>query len=430
MKIWKFLALWLALFLLVGKVNSNLEGTEDEENDAEVTESSDNPEADSEENAELGVSIEGLNDEEQDEKKFNNPVLGKEEDLPNAINFENDSESEHMANFKKISEDLKVYQDEYSTCISEIPDDDYTDEKIDACVGKNFIKVVLDIKYETLKVMARADTKIRKYFIHSCYEPAGTIEEFSVGCDFMERDTLDFMWNGLDFVDLLEINKDKYLNEYGKIPREDFKEVTLMLTEFSKQFFELLDEIDSHKEVTIMKLKNHIDDRTKLILEEAKLHPEIPQPSNVSHTIQINERLIQNTDVLDPLTDNGDRLKNRVMKQLPGNEKEDTKNESELRKTKSSNIQQTDISKYHYDHTNLPKRALDSRSKTAEVKNRNYTPTSKYSNLSHRRASSATGRLQPALLNHLTKMMRAQGSIPFKNVHRPEFLKEMHKKAI
>lgn len=90
------------------------------------------------------------------------------------------------------------------------------------CVGKNFIKVVLDIKYVTLKIMARADTKIRKYFIDLCYTPAGTVEEFSVGCDLMERDTLDMLWNGLDFVELLEINKDKYLIEYAKIPEDTF----------------------------------------------------------------------------------------------------------------------------------------------------------------------------------------------------------------
>ena len=33
-------------------------------------------------------------------------------------------------------------------------------------------------------------------------------------------------------------------------------------TVFSEEFFELLDEIDNHKEVTLLRIKNLIDDRT------------------------------------------------------------------------------------------------------------------------------------------------------------------------
>lgn len=217
--------------------------------------------------------------------------LGGQEPGQSTIAFENNSEEEHMRNLIKVSEDLKVYEDEYSACIKEIPDEEYCEDKIDECVGKNFIKVVLDIKYETLKTMARADTKIRKIFISNCYEEAGTNEEFSVGCDNMERDTLDLTWNGLDFVQLLEINRDKYLIEYGKMPAENFKKTIDALTELSKELFQILDEIDAHKEVTILRLKTLIDDRTKLLLEEAKLHPDLIKPATIHHTIEITEQI-------------------------------------------------------------------------------------------------------------------------------------------
>lgn len=131
--------------------------------------------------------------------------------------------------------------------------------------------------------MARADTKVRKFFINDCYTPAGTVEEFSVGCDLMERDTLDMLWNGLDFVELLDINKDKYLIEYAKIPEDNFKILIDELKDFGKEFFELLDEIDSHKEVTILRLKTFIDDRTKIILEDAQNHPDNIEPSMIEH---------------------------------------------------------------------------------------------------------------------------------------------------
>ena len=213
------------------------------------------------------------------------------EELPEAVNFVDNSEEEHMRNFRKISADLKVYEEEYATCIKEIADEEYTEEKVEECIGSNFIKVVLDIKYETLKVMARADTRVRKFFVEHCYVPAGEVEEFSVGCDHMERDTLDMLWNGIDFVSLLELNRDKYLIEYGKVPEENYKAVMDELTDFSKEFFELLDEVDSHKEVTILRLKTLIDDRTKLLLEDAKLHPDNIRPATIHHQIEISEQI-------------------------------------------------------------------------------------------------------------------------------------------
>ena len=226
------------------------------------------------------------------------PVVGQHHDSPNMIAFNDDSETEHMRNFKKISSDLKIYEEEYSECIKEIPMENYTEDKIDECIGANFIKVVLDIKYETLKIISRGDMKVRKFFIEHCYVPAGINEIFSMACDLMERDTLDMMWNGLDFVELLEMNKLKYIQEYGKIPYTNFKDIIELLDNFSKEFFELLDEVDSHKEVTILRLKTLIDDRTKLIIEEAKKHPDTIIPARIKHHIEITES-IQNNNYID-----------------------------------------------------------------------------------------------------------------------------------
>ena len=214
-------------------------------------------------------------------------------ELPH-VKFENGEEEEKTENYKKISEDLAVFEEEYSNCIKEIEDEEYTQEKIDECVGRNFIKVVLDIKYITLKIMAKLDTKMRRMFISECYDPAGVIEEFSVGCDVLEKDVLDMMWNGLEFVELVEINKEKYLFEYGKIPNDNFRSLFVQLELLSKEFFELLDEVDSHKEVIILRLKTLIDDRTKLILEKANEQEDFiraPQ-SGIHHTIEITETMV------------------------------------------------------------------------------------------------------------------------------------------
>lgn len=231
----------------------------------------------------------------EDEGDESDEGLGEEDHHKNAkigIEFEQNDEIERTRNYKKISEDLAVYEEEYSKCIKDVPDEEYTQEKVDECVGRNFIKVVLDIKYVTLKVMARLDTKVRKTFIRDCYEHAGVVEEFSEGCDVMERDVIDMLWNGLEFVELVEINKEKYLFEYGKIPNDTFRTLFGELEVLSKEFFDLLDEIDSHKEVIILRLKTLIDDRTKVIKEQEEEGEEVVGQEGVHHTIEIIETMI------------------------------------------------------------------------------------------------------------------------------------------
>ncbi len=120
--------------------------------------------------------------------------------------MEEDTELEHMENFKRIASDLKVYEDEYGDCIRNIEEIEFTNSTIEACVGKNLIKIIVDIKYETMKIISRADTKMREFFIDFCYIDAGEDEEFSASCDIMERDALDLLWYGLNFIELLRLN--------------------------------------------------------------------------------------------------------------------------------------------------------------------------------------------------------------------------------
>lgn len=416
MKFWKLLALLVVASMLMHNVAAQDE--DDDGNDSEAqsqVESETNEET--KEDEQTSVRVEGLPDDEQEEEAL--PHLGDEEDLPGAVVFDGDTEEDRMENFRKISEDLKVYEEQYKKCVDDIPDDNYTDEQIDECVGKNFIKVVLDIKYETLKVMSRADTTIRKFFITSCYTPAGTIEEFSVGCDYMERDALDFMWNGLDFVELLEINKSKYLNEYGKIPREDYKQVIDLLTDFAKIFFELLDEIDSHKEITIRKLKTHIDDRSKIIIEEAKLNPDLPQPSNVSHTIQIEEKIINSQSV-----ESNDDLNNRRMRQVEQQSTKPAIANRMVRQTKSTSETHSTFSKARPAQGYVSRTSFDQKIVDRQNKSRGYNPyASKLANLASQGIGMGRKAVISQRLGSMNPFMRAQGKIPFKNIHTRQYSK-------
>lgn len=213
------------------------------------------------------------------------------------VSFKDNSDIEHMRNFQAISGDLKAYETEYLDCVKEIEDADFSEDRVDQCVGHNFVKVLVDIKYVTMKTMSQGDSKVREIFVEECYTHAFHDEEFLAGCDVMERDVLNMLWTGLSFVEILEINSDKYIYEYGRVPLEVWHSLVGKLNAFSKEFFELIDEIDSHKEVTILRLKNYIDDRIKMIAEAEGETPDVmPEPHEVTHTLEVTEETLLDAD--------------------------------------------------------------------------------------------------------------------------------------
>ena len=74
----------------------------------------------------------------------------------------------------------------------------------------------------------------------------------------------------MHFEELVHANNLKYTENEGEMPKPLFKHIRENLIAFATEFFELVDEVHNHKEVTILRLKTLIDDRTKLIVAEAR----------------------------------------------------------------------------------------------------------------------------------------------------------------
>ena len=235
--------------------NSDEDKSEEENSDNGSSESSSSPSSSSESSSES---------EESEESESEESSSTEEEDEVPKVEFKKLNNFEHLRNFRAISGNLKAYEEEYLDCLAEVPTPDFNAEAIDECVGRNFVKVLIDIKYVTMKTMAVGDSKAREYFIKGCFDHAVDNEEFLTGCDILERDVLNMLWTGLTFVEIVEANKDKYLSEYAKIPEAVFEDLWDEIKPFAHDFFELLDEIDAHKEVTVVRLKNYIDDRYKM----------------------------------------------------------------------------------------------------------------------------------------------------------------------
>lgn len=80
------------------------------------------------------------------------------------------------------------------------------------------------------------------------------------------------------------------MNVEAEMENEAFIRILEQIENFAAEFFELLDEVDSHKEVTLLRIKTLIDDRTKAIVQEAKLSPEI-QNKIINHQIEITQTI-------------------------------------------------------------------------------------------------------------------------------------------
>lgn len=75
-----------------------------------------------------------------------------------------------------------------------------------------------------------------------------------------------------------------------------YLELNEVFSNFAVEFFELMDEVDSHKEVTILRLKEYIDDRTRNIIHEQKRNPpEKPQHNILTHTVEIKQ-IVENAN--------------------------------------------------------------------------------------------------------------------------------------
>ena len=207
------------------------------------------------------------------------------------IQLEAEDDREHIKNFKKISEDLMEIQEAYEQCIDDIHDNDFSEISVNECLGKDFIYVLNDIAYERKKIISRADSKIRKHMIEECYEVAGRDEIMSNGCDLMERDLLDLLWSELNFSGLVEYNKHKYLFEFGEVPVKTFDKLIEIFSKLEEELDELITEIYDHNDVTIIKLKKHVDERTRKVIAMAQESYENPQPKLFKHVIEIQEKI-------------------------------------------------------------------------------------------------------------------------------------------
>lgn len=329
------------------------------------------------------------------------------------ISFEVNTEAERMQNYRRITYDLKVYEGEYTTCITEIASDAYSQEAIDACTGRDLIKVALDIKYVTMRTMSKMDTKIRGIFVENCFKPYLEDELVVNGCDVMERDALNLMWAGLHFYQIIEANKQKYLFEYSHVPFDVYENLLGRLTEVGGEFFELLNEIDNHKEVTILRIKTLINDRWKLVRDDRDSAG--PITPKISHVIEIEQPVdprpapefeIENQHISQFDTEGGFG----VPLDLPAGDELYQSEAIGERKLGSR------LTPEQQDQRHSSRRIFNAHGKYAGL----HVPASEGRPFGQAKFAKNPA-LRMSLVNRLSGTERAQGQVQFKNIHTPHY---------
>lgn len=200
-----------------------------------------------------------IHDEEEDAKK--------EYGL---FDLQSDSEKEHLLNFKKVSSDFKIFEDKKIGCLEKIPQEAWVLRELVICVGKNFSRIKNDMQYEKRKLLARAESRVRRVMAEQCYSEAGLDLNQSRACDLMEKDMLELLWNEMNYPALLKFHKEKYTFTHGKLAHDKFDKYMEFFVELHRRDSELLEEMTNHGEVALINIKRYIDDLTEHYAEEAK----------------------------------------------------------------------------------------------------------------------------------------------------------------
>jgi hypothetical protein len=127
--------------------------------------------------------------------------------------------------------------------------------------------------------------------ITHCYEEAGENVILSDACDLFEKDLTKLLWNELNAYELMVFNKEKYTFTYEKMQEETFHILVDNLRVIYDELSDLIDEVDAHRDVMVVRIKGHVDDRTNHIVGEAKAFADNPEPRMQKYNIEVTETI-------------------------------------------------------------------------------------------------------------------------------------------
>jgi len=210
------------------------------------------------------------------------------------ITLNSHNEMERLKNFKAISKDMKVFEAGYRDCLEKIPSLIWSETEIEKCVGPDFTQIVNDINYERAKIKDRAAIKLREIIIKDCYEKAGRDEIQSDACDLFERELIKLLWDQMEIYKMMVFNRDKYMFVYGRMSADTFDDMMLKIKPVNDELSQLIDEVEAHRDLVVVKIKEYVDDRTKSIVQLADYNKRNDIKAIKSYDVHITQTIKDN----------------------------------------------------------------------------------------------------------------------------------------
>jgi hypothetical protein len=202
--------------------------------------------------------------------------------------------------FQEISRDYRKMQKDYEKCLDDLEDIDYTQQGIKNCIGVGYSIVVNRANFEKKKLIGKYDLEVREFLFKECYQAAGQNEDWASGCDSLQKDIMDFLWYEMNFNDIINFHRDKYIIHNGRIPIDVFDSIMYQIDKIYKRLFDLLNEVDAHQDLLIIELKTYVDKRTQEVKKKILLHNAKPKLKFSKKVITIKTLLNNPAKVVDP----------------------------------------------------------------------------------------------------------------------------------
>ena len=114
---------------------------------------------------------------------------------------------------------------------------------------------------------------IRKYMIKGCYQPASRSKvmiEFEDGCDCLERDVLDLLWQEHNFHQVIQVNNILYTQIKGQLSLDHFYEIVSYIKINYENLQDIYESIEEQYLKSKADIKSAIDEKSDRIRKEVQ----------------------------------------------------------------------------------------------------------------------------------------------------------------
>ena len=110
---------------------------------------------------------------------------------------------------------------------------------------------------------------------------------FADACDAVEQDLKKMLWSQMNMYKMFVYNRDKYIFVQALLPPDVFDAIVVKIKELANDLEDYMDEIHSHRDLLVVKIKTYVDERTQMIVDYAVQTKKISPPQTQTMDLEI-----------------------------------------------------------------------------------------------------------------------------------------------